>query len=147
MKELYISLFLIAAIFIKTPSFTNEPITCFDNDLFDLEFSLISTPNHEEELLLTVSTVEEKPNLAPLILQGKKILEKDGEKILELTICHDKQAFSAQVFGKRSGRFYFRKGNQDLPEGVYLLKVNNWIYGQLYISDTVAFQPFDRIEE
>lgn len=147
MKQLFISLFIIAVIFIKTPCFTNESATCCASDLFDLEFSLITTPNHEEELLLKLITVEKKPNLAPLILQSKRILEKDGEKIMELTICHDKEAFSAQVFGKRLGHFLFRKGDQELPEGIYLLKINNQVYGQLYLSDTVAFQPSERIEE
>jgi len=146
MKQLFLSLLLTVGIFAENSCLTKEYSACSDHDLFDLEFSLITTSNNKEQILLEVVTVEEKPNLAPLILKSKEISFEDGSGKIELTICHDKEACCAQAFGKRSGLFYFKKGFEELPEGSYLIKINNRVYGQLYLSGNVAFQPYGRIE-
>jgi len=106
----------------------------FANDLFDLDFSL-----EDQKVKLTVTTIEDKPNLAPLILLDKYFDQEKGE--IYLSITEDREAMSAQVFGKRRGTFFFQKNEEIFPR-IYHLIINQKAYGELYILDKeVLFIP------
>jgi len=109
----------------------------FFGSIFAGEFNLTFSQKNEE-IKLYVTTVDEKPDLAPLVLLDKYIDQEKGK--IYLSIAEDKDAMCAQVFGKRRGSFFFQK--EELPLKKYHLIINQKAYGKLYILDeNVWFIP------
>jgi hypothetical protein len=95
--------------------------------------------------LIKIRTFEKYNSTCRLKLVDVKIEKSTSlqDGIIKLRIVKDLQMRSIDKEGPHMGSFAFRKGN-NLPDGTYILDINNEIYGFLILSRySVYFDPIN----
>lgn len=114
-------------------------LICFSLSLYSESVFELKVSGDQEKVQLEFITKDMCPDLSRLVVTQINLVEpsEDAMGLIELSIQADKASMAAQVIGKRKGSFFLNRG-QRLPllkDGTYLLSVNGYCCGSLFLSE------------